>query len=853
MFDNLKIGPKMLLLSGTILFLLLANLIWGIFGISNVVSNGQEVANGNKLRSELLQREVDHLNWAEQVNALLTDPTVTELTVELDPTQCGFGKWYYGEGRQQAEKLLPAIADNLTQIEEFHTKLHASAKKIKEVFRPTDPELPQKLSEIEADLIIWSNAVVDAILTQKKTILVEHDPSKSALGRFLVSTDAKTMTEQNPEFGELLKQIVAPNNNLHNLGRSIQDALIAKNFEEATSLYEYDVIPTLTEVRSILLDLKQVAKISLEGLNQAQEIYSTETQTNLSQVQKLLRKMSQTAEANIMTDSDMISAAVSTRTGTIGLGAVAFLLGMALAFFITRSIKGPLEQSVGMIESMEKGHVNRRLNLNRRDEIGQMAKAMDRFADNIQHEVITPLQQLGQGDLSFDITPRDERDLLRNAIRQLGINLNDIFQQLQISSNQIASGSVQVSDAAQSLSQGATESAASLEQISSSMNEIGSQTGQTAENANQANSLASEAAAAAATGSTRMADMIAAMGEINASGQNISKIIKVIDEIAFQTNLLALNAAVEAARAGQHGKGFAVVAEEVRNLAARSAKAASETAELIEGSVQKANNGTKIAELTAESLDEIVTAVTKVTDLIAEIAAASNEQANGVSQINIGLQQIDQVIQQTTANAEESAATSEELSSQAAELKNQLARFTLKGAHRTDFSTAPKRVIPALPQHQSISPGGWGELTSEKPQQKNGFIIQWNDKLNTGIQIVDNQHRRLVELINQLFQCMKDGGDRMLLGSVVDELVDYTVTHFRTEEDLMKKHHYPDFDGHKNIHDQFVAKVGDFADKLKSGARLAPADIYKFLKDWLINHIEKQDRDGYAPHVKKRR
>ena len=132
------------------------------------------------------------------------------------------------------------------------------------------------------------------------------------------------------------------------------------------------------------------------------------------------------------------------------------------------------------------------------------------------------------------------------------------------------------------------------------------------------------------------------------------------------------------------------------------------------------------------------------------------------------------------------------------------------------------------------------------------YIIQWNDLLNTGIQIVDKQHRRLIDLINQLFKCMKDGGDRMVLGNVVDELVDYTVTHFRTEEDLMKKHHYPDFEGHKRIHDQFVAKVGDFAEKLKSGVRLAPADIYKFLKDWLISHIEKQDRDGYAPHLKKR-
>ena len=381
------------------------------------------------------------------------------------------------------------------------------------------------------------------------------------------------------------------------------------------------------------------------------------------------------------------------RNQLLGVLAAVLIAVLLLVLYVARSISGPLGQTVEMIEELGRGHLSGRLALQRRDEIGRMARAMDIFAEDLETEVVGALQKLAAGDLTFSAAPRDAQDLLRGSLKKLGDDLNTLLGRIQTAGEQIASGSVQVADASQSLSQGATESASSLEEITSSMTEMGSQIKQNAENAAQANTLSAQAREAADRGNRQMQQMVASMAGIKEAGQSISRIIKVIDEIAFQTNLLALNAAVEAARAGQHGKGFAVVAEEVRNLAARSAKAARETAELIEGSVQKTDNGAAIADQTAAALEEIVTGVTKAGDLVAEIAAASNEQAQGIAQVNQGLGQIDQVTQQNTANAEQSAAAAEELSSQAEQLRRMLGHFHLRNQRQTALPREPEQEV----------------------------------------------------------------------------------------------------------------------------------------------------------------
>ncbi len=313
-----------------------------------------------------------------------------------------------------------------------------------------------------------------------------------------------------------------------------------------------------------------------------------------------------------------------------------------------------------------------------KDIIQGFNKTLDNVVAPIQ-EAVSILQKMAEGDLRDKINKDYKGDyaVLKNSLNDTIDSINDILSQVKQTVEEVTRGSMQVSDASTALSQGATEQAASLEEITSSMAEIGSQTKLNAENANQANALTLTAREAAEKGNIEMAELNVAMGEITESSKNISKIIKVIDEIAFQTNLLALNAAVEAARAGRHGKGFAVVAEEVRNLAARSATAAKETSELIENSIKTVENGSSLATKTAEALEEIKNGSVKAADIVGEITTSSNEQAQGISQINDGLTQIDKVTQTNTASAEESASAAEELSGQAGQLKELIRKFKL--------------------------------------------------------------------------------------------------------------------------------------------------------------------------------
>jgi len=356
---------------------------------------------------------------------------------------------------------------------------------------------------------------------------------------------------------------------------------------------------------------------------------------------------------------------------------VAMFLAIGLGLFISRTISNPVKQLVNAADQLAIGDVNVKIIANTKDEIGHLMESFGKMVDNIKEQAEIA-EKIAAGDLTVEVRVKSEKDLLGQKLKEMVQTNNEILNNISTASDQVAAGAKQVSVSSQALSQGSTEQASSIEEITNTVTHIANQIRQNASNANKANELAEAAKDLATQGNNQMSGMLGAMQQINDSSSNISKIIKVIDEIAFQTNILALNAAVEAARAGQHGKGFAVVAEEVRNLAARSANAAKETTELIESSIKRVEAGTEIANDTAAALTKIVSGVAEVAQLVEEIASASNEQATGISQVNQAIGQVSQVVQANSATAEESASASEELSSQAGLLKDMVRKFKLK-------------------------------------------------------------------------------------------------------------------------------------------------------------------------------
>jgi methyl-accepting chemotaxis protein len=660
-FKNLKLGKKFFVSFGIIILLLGLTAVWSINGIGGIVNNAEVVIDGNKLRTDLEHKYVQHLHWAQDVNELLTNDEVTELTVQTDPHKCDFGQWYYGEGRQKAEALAPDLIPYFSKMEEPHKRLHESAVQIGEVFIQADRKVGAFLCEAKSAHLLWTHTIKDKILDGKRisSLGVQLDPSQCDFGKWFYSQETQELRKTDAEFNMLCEGVEDHHNALHENAVSVERSFQRGEVNRAEQYFRNNVEPEAYKVLEGINGMIVWNHNQLDGMDEAKNIYQSNTMVQLAVLGGLFDESIEKSKDFIMTDEVMLQEASTTRIGVVIFSIIAALLGVILAIIITRAIVNPVSKAARFANKISDGDLTSTIDVDQTDEIGQMTIALENMM----------------------------------------LRLRNIVGEIKSGAQNIASASQQMSSTSQQMSQGANEQASSVEEVSSTMEEMTANIEQ-----NNDNALATEKISVGA--SSGMADVQEKTSQAVTANREIADKIKVINDIAFQTNILALNAAVEAARAGEHGKGFAVVAAEVRKLAERSKVAAEEIVSLAE-------SGFEITQDAGVKLEEMLPEIEKTTKLVQEIAASSNEQLNGATQVNSAMQQLNNVTQQSAAASEEMATSAEELASQAETLKEAVSFF------KTNESNSFNRVTVLKSKSQQKKAQEQQEKMNTKEQPEN--------------------------------------------------------------------------------------------------------------------------------------
>jgi len=632
-WKDIKLKGKFFIAFGAILSILTIVAVWSVLGIVSIVGNAEEVIEGNKLRTELESKYVQHLKWTCDVNTLLTDKNTTELTVQTDPKMCAFGQWYYGDGRKHAEHLAPELRSLFSQIEDPHIHLHKSAVKISDVFQQVDYKHALQLKQAEIDHLKWLNKVKNAVfLENASSVDVETNHANCNFGKWLHSQDVVELQELHPETRAFISSIKEKHKDVHDGAIEINRLLSSNRIYDAKMYYTNQLSKETNDVMNSLGEFVKWFENDLAGMEQANNIYQQETMKYLDEVGSLFDQIVKDSEKYIMTDRIMIEESTATKWGVVITSIIAILFAITLAAVITNGIVTPINKSVVYASEISKGNLMATVDINQKDEIGVLAKSLS----------------------------------------VMGAKLKNIVENILIGANSIASASVEMSSSSQEMSQGANEQASSVEEISSTMEQITANIEQNALNARQTEKVSFEANA-------NMKKVAAKTKDVVEANRNIAEKITIINDIAFQTNILALNAAVEAARAGEHGKGFAVVASEVRKLAERSKAAADEIVGL-------AQSGYSMSEEVGQVMEETIKKIDHTAKLVQEISVASDEQTHGAGQVNDAIQQLNNVTQQNAAASEELATGAEELSGQAEQLEEEVSFFNI-GQRKTSANT----------------------------------------------------------------------------------------------------------------------------------------------------------------------
>ncbi len=514
-------------------------------------------------------------------------------------------------------------------------------------------------------------------------------------------------------------------------------------------------------------------------------------------------------------------------------GVIVFFIVILSAMFLGRSIVKPIELMVEASEKIADGDLTLSLEESRSDEIGTLAKAFNHITDGLKNIVTAIVQDTKK------ITENSGE--MRQVSERLALNSTEMNQKTALmaeASEKMVSDMSHVAKAGEEANTNITVVASAAEEMAATVNEI-------AQNAEQARMITSQAVQSVRSAANRV-------DELGENANQINKVVEVIVDIADQTKLLALNATIEAARAGEAGKGFAVVANEVKELARQTGEATIDIRKKIEAiqssteqTVMEIGQINTVIEQVDETVSGIATAVEEQSVTTKDITQNITEAATSITEIttllnqtveekrrgNENLLQVAQMSETVYNDSVNVNSNAEELDSLSKELINLVARFNTGNTHNATRTANFSNKKPAPPV---------SSLSTATAQTEN--YINWDQSFSVGIKQIDQQHKKLVDLVNQLHNGMKSGNSKQLMGRILDELVNYTAVHFKTEEDIFERINYSGKEEHERIHEDLVGKVIEFQQAFHSGNALISMDLMKFLKDWLVNHIKGEDR-----------
>lgn len=658
--------------------------------------------------------------------------------------------------------------------------------------------ISESMLQKEIDHLSWRDKVVDIFINpDSKGVGVETDYSKCSLGTWLYGEDRKHAEEVIPDLIPVLKNLEKPHQELHESAREIQNVI--RKYDGQQELY-YD------EVRTIFFN---------------------KTLVSLEKVQQKIHESRDITQAKIQEDLERIHESSSMlKTLVLLISVVALIIGIFMSFFISRWITGLVKRSVQFAEDMAKGNLSGTLEIDQKDELGVLAKALNSVSSNLSH-----LIGKMNGEVVILATSSHELSSVSTRMASGADETSQLANSVAAATEEMSVNMTTVAAACEQATTSVTAVAAATEEVAVTTSEVAKKTIEAREITGNAVHLAQSSS-----------EKVNALG--NAANE-ISKVTATITDISDQTNLLALNATIEAARAGDAGKGFAVVANEIKELAKQTAEATGE----IRTSVEAIQSST---EETVSEIAQIRDVINNVDDIVANIAISVEEQSATTTEISANVNQTSVGISEVNENVAQISTVAREIAVDIVTVSNVATELTGQGRGVKNSSEELSEIAIELRDLSAQFTVRERDQNSSKERGENkpiSDLMPWGPSLMLGVKVIDDQHKILVDLINELHKAMKTGKGNRVMTDILDNLLDYTVKHFGDEELLLKQINYPEIVGHKKLHVKFIAKITDFKEDVTSGKQALSMDLMKFLMEWLEEHIQKTDK-RYVPLMK---